>query len=185
MNVGGLTLVDWIIVVVLAGAVLAGIARGFFRSVFSLAGLIAGVTLASWNYWRISGLLRRIIHSDRAADAIGFLLIALLVMAAAAIVGSLLAKLFEKVGLGCLDRLAGGLFGFAEGLVFVMLCILVTVAFFPQTQWLTEARLPRYFFGALHVSVHITPPQLSDRVRKELRDLEAKTADWVHEEKRK
>ena len=185
MNVGGLTLVDWIIVVVMASAVLAGIARGFFRSAFSLAGLIVGVTLASWNYWRISALLRRFIHSDQVADAIGFLLIAFVVMATAAILGSLLAKFFEKVGLGCLDRLAGALFGFIEGLIFIMLCILVTVAFFPQTEWLTEARLPRYFFGALHVSVNITPPQLSGRVRKELRDLEAKTAEWVHEEKRK
>jgi membrane protein required for colicin V production len=185
MNVGGLTLVDWIIVVVLALAVVAGITRGFFRSVFSLVGLIAGVTLASWHYWRISGPLRRFVHSDGAADAIGFLVIAFAVMIVAAIFGSLVAKLFEKVGLGCLDRVAGALFGAIEGLVFVMLCILVTVAFFPQTQWLTEARLPRYFFGALHVSVHITPPQLSDRVRKELRDLETKTAEWVHEEKRK
>ena len=49
MDVGGLTLVDWIIVIVLAGAVLAGLARGFFRSVFSLVGLIAGVALAAWN----------------------------------------------------------------------------------------------------------------------------------------
>jgi len=185
MNVGGLTLVDWIIVVVLAGAVLAGIARGFFRSAFSLAGLVVGVTLASWNYWRIAAILRPMIHSAEVADAVGFLIIAFLVMAVAAIIGSLLAKLFEKVGLGCLDRIAGALFGFVEGLVFVMLCILVTVAFFPQTEWLTQARLPRYFFGALHVSVQITPPRLSERVRKELQSLEAKTAEWVNEEKSK
>jgi membrane protein required for colicin V production len=185
MNVGGLTLVDWVIVVVLAAAVLAGLARGFFRSAFSLAGLIVGLTLAAWNYWRIAAILKPMIHSAEVADAVGFLIIALLVMAAAAILGSLLAKFFEKVGLGCLDRLAGAAFGFVEGLVFVMLCILVTVAFFPQTQWLTEARLPRYFFGALHVSVHITPPRLSDRVRKELQELEAKSAEWVNEEKNK
>jgi len=185
MNVGGLTLVDWIIVIVLAGAVLAGIARGFFRSAFSLAGLIVGVTLASWNYWRLAAVVRRFIHSDQESDAVGFLIIAFLVMAVAAILGSLLAKFFEKVGLGCLDRFAGALFGFVEGVVFVTLCILVTVAFFPQTAWLTEARLPRYFFGALHVSVKVTPPRLSDRVRKELQTLEAKSAEWMNEAKSK
>jgi membrane protein required for colicin V production len=185
MNVGGLTLVDWIIVVVLAGAVLAGIARGFFRSVFSLAGLIVGVALGAWNYWRIATVLKHFIHSDRAADAVGFLIIAFVVMALAAIIGSLLAKFFEKVGLGCLDRLAGALFGFVEGVVFVTLCILVTVAFFPQTAWLTEARLPRYFFGALHVSIQVTPSRLGDRVRKELQTLETETQHWTHEEKDK
>jgi len=185
MYVGGLTLVDWIIVIVLAGSVLAGLARGFFRSVFSLAGLIAGVALSSWNYWRVAGFLKRFIHSIEIANAVSFLFIAFLVMAVAAILGSLLARFFEKVGLGCLDRFAGALFGFVEGLVFVTLCILVTVAFFPQTAWLTEARLPRYFFGALHVSIQVTPSRLGERVRKELNTLETKSQQWMNEEKGK
>jgi len=185
MNVGGMTIVDWMIVVVLAGSVLAGLARGFLRSVFSLAGLIAGVALASWNYWRLAAVLKRFIHSVEIADAVAFLIIAFLVMAVAAILGSLLAKFFEKVGLGCLDRLAGALFGFVEGLVFVTLCILVTVAFFPQTAWLTEARLPRYFFGALHVSIQVTPSRLGERLRRDLSELETKSQQWIDEEKQK
>jgi membrane protein required for colicin V production len=181
----GMTLVDWIIVAVLAAAVLTGIARGFFRSAFSLAGLVLGLTLAAWNYWRLATLLKVVIHSVEVADAIAFIVIALLVMVVAAILGSLLARFFEKVGLGCLDRLAGGLFGFIEGLVFVMVCILVTVAFFPQTVWLTEARLPRYFFSALHVSIRVTPSRLSDRVRNELQTLESESRKLIHEEKSK
>ena len=185
MNAGGLTLVDWIIVIILAGSVLTGLARGFFRSVFSLIGLLAGVALASWNYWRLAAILKRFVHSVEIADVVAFLIIAGIVMIAAAILGSLLAKLFEKVGLGCLDRLAGGIFGFAQGLVFVTICILVTVAFFPQTAWLTEARLPRYFFGALHVSIQVTPSRLGERVRKELSTLETKSQQWINEEKHK
>ena len=181
----GMTLVDWIIVAVLAVAVLGGIARGFFRSAFSLAGLVLGLTLAAWNYWRLAAVLKPIVRSIEVADAIAFLVIALLVMVVAAIIGSLLAKAFEKVGLGCLDRLAGGVFGFVEGLVFVLVCILVTVAFFPQTVWLTNAKLPRYFFGALHVSVRVTPSRLSDRVRKELETLETESKKLIHEDKSK
>ena len=183
MNVMGLTLVDWIIVAMLAAAVLGGFIRGFFRSAFSLAGLIAGLALASWNYWRFAAVLKPLVHSVEVANAIAFLVISLLVMLIAAITGAVIAKVFEKVGLSCLDRLAGGVFGFVEGLVFVTICILVTVAFFPQTQWLTEARLPRYFFGALHVSTHVTPSRLADRLRNELRTLEAESQQWMHEEK--
>lgn len=180
-----MTLVDWIIVVVVAAAVLGGIARGFFRSACSLAGLVLGLALASWNYWRGAAILKPLIKSVEVANAIAFLVIAFVVMAVAAIVGSLLAKMFEKVGLGCLDRLAGAVFGFIEGMVFVTLCILVTVAFFPQTQWLTEARLPRYFFGALHVSTRVTPNRLAERVRKELQALESESPEWMHEGQRK
>jgi membrane protein required for colicin V production len=180
-----MTLVDWIIVAVLAAAVLGGLARGFFRSAFSLAGLVLGLALAAWNYWRLAALMKPLIHSVEAANAIAFLVIALAVMVMAGILGSLLAKMFEKVGLGCLDRLAGGVFGFVEGMVFVMVCILVTVAFFPQTVWLTDARLPRYFFGALHVSIRATPSRLSERVRQELDTLESESQKLIHEEKGK
>ena len=119
----GLTLVDWIIVVVLVVAVLAGIAQGFFRSAFSLAGLVLGLVLAAWNYWRLSRQsLKPLMHSVEVANAIAFLLIALLVMVVAAILGSLLAKMFQKVGLGCLDSLAGAVFGFVQGIVLVTVC---------------------------------------------------------------
>src|ERR1700756_4269584 len=100
-----MTLVDWIIVVVVAAAVLGGIARGFFRSAFSLAGLLLGLALASWNYWRFAAILKPIVRSVEVANAIAFLVIAFLVMAVAAVVGAILAKMFEKVGLGCLDRM--------------------------------------------------------------------------------
>lgn len=179
-----MTLVDWIIVFILGISILVGIARGFFRSAFALGGLLLGLALAAWNYWRLAGLLKHIIHSDEVANAIAFLVIALLVMVVAAVIGSLLAKLFQKVGLGCLDRMAGAIFGLFEGALFVTVCILVTVAFFPDTAWLTESRLPKYFFGALHVSIQVTPSKLSDRVRRELRVLEQESPAWMHSNKK-
>src|ERR1039457_1122211 len=106
-----MTLVDWIIVFILVVSILVGIARGFFRSAFSLGGLLLGLALAAWNYGRLAGLFKHVVHSTEVADAIAFLVIALLVMAVAAVLGSLLAKVFQKVGLGCLDRMAGAIFG--------------------------------------------------------------------------
>jgi membrane protein required for colicin V production len=170
-----LTMVDWIIVAILALAVMVGLARGFFRSAFSLAGLLLGLAMASWNYWRLG---------TEVANAIAFVVIALLVMVVLAVIGSILAKIFHKVGLGCLDRLAGGVFGLVEGMLFVTLCILVTVAFFPKAAWLAEARLPKYFFGALHVSTHVTPERLAARIKEELRTLESESPSWTHAEKR-
>jgi hypothetical protein len=62
----------------------------------------------------------------------------------------------------------------------VTLCILVTVAFFPHAQWLAEARLPRYFFGACHLSTHMGPAELAERVRDGLRMLEQESPWWLH-----
>ena len=175
-----MTIEDWFIVIVLVLSVLSGLSQGFFRSVFSLGGLLAGLAVAAWNYGRIAALLLPLIRLDAVANAVAFILIALLVMIIFGIVGSLLHKTFHKIGLGCLDRLGGGILGFAQGILLVTLCILVAVAFFPEAHWLVEARLPRLFFGACHMSTHITPELLADRIRSGLRLLEQDSPGWLH-----
>ena len=144
-----------------------------------------GLALAAWNYWRVAAMLKPLIHSVEVANAIAFL-----VIASAGDGGGgdcwdrCWQRFFRRSAWDAWIRLAGAVFGFVEGMVLVTSCILVTVAFFPETEWLTEARLPRYFFGALHVSTHVTPSRLADRVRKELQTLEEESPQWMHPRRR-
>jgi membrane protein required for colicin V production len=167
-----MTLVDWTVVIIMLAAVIAGMAQGFFRSVCSLGGLVLGLGIASWNYGRIAALLLPVVRIPAVASTIAFLLIALLVMLAIGLIGNLLAKALKMIGLGWLDRIAGAIFGFFQGVVLVVVFILVIVAFFPKEQWLAESTLPRMFFGALHVSTHMTSSELSGRVHSGLRVVE-------------
>jgi membrane protein required for colicin V production len=176
----GMAPVDWTIVIVIALAVLGGLSRGFFRSACSLGGLLLGLSVAAWNYGRVAQLLLPVVRIEQVADAIGFLLIALCVMALAGLVGDLLAGVLHSMGLGILDRLAGAAFGFFQGALLVMLVILVTVAFFPQAHWLVTAKLPRKFFGACHLSTHMSPEELARRVRQGLRTLEEESPRLMH-----
>jgi len=171
---------DWIIVIVLAAAVLAGLTQGFFRSVCSLGGLILGLAAAAWNYGRVAAILMPMVRIEPVADAIAFLLIAILVMLAAGILGVGLARTLRLLGLGWLDGLAGAAFGFLQGALLITLFILVTVAFFPKAQWLTQARLPRLFFSACSLSTHMTPAELAERVRTGLHTLEQESPRWMH-----
>jgi membrane protein required for colicin V production len=172
--------VDWTIMLVMALAVLGGLTQGFFRSFCSLGGLLLGLVLAAWNYERVAALIFPLVRSQRAASAIAFLLIALVVMVLAALVGEFLSRVFHLMGLGCLDKLAGAGFGFLQGALLVMLAVLVTVAFFPKAEWLEEARLPRMFFGACHLSAQMSPAELAERVRQGLRFVEEESPQWLH-----
>jgi membrane protein required for colicin V production len=172
--------VDLVIVIILVLAVAWGLSQGFFRSFCALGGLFLGLVLAAWNYPKAAALLIPLVKIDAVADAIGFLLIALVVMGVASILGNVLSKTLHYMGLGCLDRLAGGAFGLLQGALLVTLCILVAVAFFPQAHWLTEARLPRMFFGACHLTTHMSPAELAERVRQGLRMLEEESPRWMH-----
>ena len=167
-----MTLVDWVVVIIMLSGVIAGFAQGFFRSVCSLGGLVIGLAVAAWNYDRLAHIFLPLVRIPAVANTIAFLCIALVITALIALIGNLLAKAFKTIGLGWLDGIAGGIFGFFQGVVLVVVFILVIVAFFPQEQWLAESTLPRMFFGALHVGTHMTPSELSSRVRSGLHAVE-------------
>ena len=63
------------------GSGFAGMAQGLFRTVCSLAGLILGMALAVWNYALVAAVIQPVVRIEAVADAIGFLLIAVVVMA--------------------------------------------------------------------------------------------------------
>jgi membrane protein required for colicin V production len=175
-----MTWVDWAIVFALLIATLTGLFQGFFRTACSLVGLIFGLSLASWNYGHIAAVILPMVRIEAVADAIGFFTIAILVLALANVVGNLLGRALDWMGLGCLDMLGGAVLGFIQGIVVVTLCVLVAVAFFPKAEWLTQSRLPRQFFAACHLGTHVTPGELAERVRQGLRTLELESPQWMH-----
>jgi membrane protein required for colicin V production len=174
--------VDLAIVVIVVLAAFMGLARGFFRSVCGLGGLFFGLVLAAWNYARVAALLLPVLRFEPLANAVGFLLVAMLVSFLANWAGALLARAVHMVGLGCLDRLLGGFFGAFQGALAVTLVILAAVAFFPGAHWLSDSRLPRRFFGACNLSTHLSPEELAAKIRDGLRTLEQETPRWMHPE---
>ncbi len=88
------------------------------------------------------------------ANAIGFLLIAILVMLIAGVLGGILEKTFRWVGLGCLDTLLGAVFGFLQGVLMVMIFVLVVLRispFFRGLGWLAGCEASAGVFGACHI----------------------------------
>jgi membrane protein required for colicin V production len=175
-----MTAVDWVVVIILVCAVLGGLAQGFFRSACGLLGVVLGLVIAAWNYGKVASLFLPLVKIPAIANTIAFLLIAIAVMALIGLIGNLMAKTLRLLGLGWLDGLAGAVFGFFQGVLLVVIGILVVVAFFPQVHWIADARLPRMFFGACHVSANVTPAELGERVRNGLREWEAESPRWLH-----
>ncbi len=166
-----MTPVDWVIMIFLALAAIVGLAQGFIRTLFGLGGLVLGLEMAFRNYGHAATVLKPMIHSQRAADAVAFVAIAVIVMALAGIVGISLAKLFRLIGLGPIDMLAGAIFGFAQGVLLVAVCILATVAFFPQAGWLTTAKTPRLFFQVCNLTLNLSPAKMAQRLQHDIEIL--------------
>ena len=167
-----LTPLDWAIVLVLGVSVVMALIHGLLVEVCALVGLVAGVILAGQYYLVVAPWVRHLVPQEAAARAMAFLLVALAVMLAAAIVGRMLRWILRRVGLGWADRLAGGAFGLIKGYVLVALAVAAMVAFFPHQPWLEESQLVPYFMPGAHGSVTVLPRDLGVRIQSGLHRLE-------------
>lgn len=174
-----MTLVDVAILIVLAISAIIGLVQGFVRSVTALAGLVLGVTLACWNYDRPAAILEPMVHSRPIANAIGFVLIALLIMVILGFLGAVFAKALRFLGLGWLDMLTGAALGFLEGAAVVTICMIVTIAFFPKAHWMDGSRMPPMFYRLCDEAMSLSPADLAKRVREGLAGIQAQTPPWL------
>jgi membrane protein required for colicin V production len=174
-----MNVVDIVILLLLVLSAISGFRSGLIQCIFSLAGLIAGIAIASWNFKHFAVALAPMVHSLAFAEAICFCLIALAVMLVAGLLGMLIKGLVHGVGLAWLDKALGLIFGILRGAVLVTLCIVILAAFYPDTSWLGKARLSRYFLGSAHLTTHMTPEELKDRIVYGLHVLEKDAPMWL------
>ncbi len=157
--------VDWVIVAILLVCTAQAARRGIFVEAFSLAGIVGGTGVASWNYPRVVPWFQGWLRSAALADAAAFLAIALLVMLLAGAVGRLIRWSMRTIGLGWADRLLGAAFGLVKGAVLVTLGVMVMVAFWPGSGLLRGSALGPYFVAAARDSTIATPAGLQQKVR--------------------
>jgi len=175
-----MNLVDIVILLLVVASAVVGFRSGLIQSIFSLLGLIAGIAVASWNYMHFAVELAPMVHSLALAEAIWFCLIAIAVMLITGVLGLLIRGLVHGVGLGWLDKALGLVFGVLRGAVLVTLCIVVLAAFFPETRWLGDARLTRYFLGSVHLTTHMTSDELQEKIMRGLHAMEKDAPEWLH-----
>jgi membrane protein required for colicin V production len=174
-----MNVVDLVILLLLALSALSGYRSGLIQCFFSLAGLIAGIAVASWHYKRFAYEFAPVVHSQALSNAIWFCLIALAVMLVAGVLGMLMKGLVHGIGLGWLDKGLGLIFGLLRGALLATLCIVILAAFYPDTRWLGDAQLSRYFLGSAHLTTRMTPDELKGKIQYGLAVLEQDTPEWL------
>lgn len=174
-----MTVVDWGIVVVVIVSVLSAAKTGLIVEVFSLAGLIVGLLVASWDYQRLMPWMSTWIHTQALAEALAFIAIALAVMLAAGLAGRILRWSVKSVGLGWADRLAGAAFGLVKGCALVTVAVMIIAAFWPGATWLRQSRFaPGFLSMARHAAI-VAPSDLADRIRSGVVVLRKAQPEWM------
>jgi membrane protein required for colicin V production len=136
-----MSFIDILFLAVMAGFILFGIWRGFFREVLGLLGVLLGILLAIVGFGPISKMLHHFIPKVPVIIwiIISFLAIFLGVYLASRLLAVLLKKLSSLIMLGWLNRLLGGVLGAIKG-AFIISLFLLFLGFFPFQDSLKNVR---------------------------------------------
>ena len=101
---------DIVIIILLIIFAVSGLASGFIRSIFALAGVIVGVIVAShFDNWA------KFISNVNTAHIIAFVIVLLIVIIIAIVAGAIISKLISMVMLGWLNHLLGAVLKLSLG----------------------------------------------------------------------
>ena len=173
---------DWFLIAIVVYSTVIAFLRGFFREIFSLVGLGAGILLASWNYGVLGDRLARFIPWTT-AQVVAFLLIAILVMVLCGLAGKLLSSTAKTIGLGFFDRLLGGVFGLARGFLLGVAILMAAAAFLPREKYIRDSQLSDYFLDGAHAVSFVVPTNLQHHIREGVTQLKHGAPDWIKQSK--
>lgn len=169
-----MNMIDFVLIIVFAVSVFTGYHSGIVRSLVSIVGLIAGIEFASRNYLRFARELAPMVHSLMLAQAIWFALQIIIVMIAFGMVGNIIQNEIQWMELTTIDKVAGIVFGAVRGVAMATVCIFVMAAFYPTSDELSTALLPKYFLGTTEVLSNLTTDSLKAKIAYGLQTLELK-----------
>jgi membrane protein required for colicin V production len=184
ISISSLNAFDWLLIAILAYSTVTAFLRGIVLELFSLAGLVAGIFIASWEYQRLAGplatLLNHVVHvSDPTCNILSFLVIVLGVMLLAGLAARLIRSTAHTIGLGFFDRLLGALFGLARGCLVGVSLMMAAAAFLPKTEWIANSRLAPYFLAGVHAVSFVVPHGLQQQLLNGIAQLKHNAPDWI------
>lgn len=134
---------DWGIIVILGLSMLLSLWRGFVREAASLAGWIAAFVIANMFVSEMATLLSQWIINVTGRYVAAYALLFAGTLVVVGVLGKLGTQLVRATGLSLLDRLLGTAFGFARGIIIVLVLVYLLRQLAPPQNivWLDQAQL--------------------------------------------
>jgi membrane protein required for colicin V production len=174
-----MNLFDWFLIAVLAYSTITAFMRGIILELFSLGGLVAGILIASWNYNYLAPFLERLITTSAVAQIVAFFVIVIGVMVLSALLGKVLNRTAQAIGLGFFDRLLGGIFGFARGCLLGVVILMSIAAFLPHSTWIANSQLSSYFLAGAHAVSFVVPHDLQQQILDGAELIKHNAPHWI------
>jgi membrane protein required for colicin V production len=151
---------DLLLAAIILASTLLALNHGIIRELIAVAAWILGVGFALL----FSGAVGRWFPANLLGDphwryVIAFVIILVITLIIGAVLSSLLKSGAKAIGLGALDRILGGLFGVARGILvaMVLVLILVSTAYAHEPWWQKSRLVPMLLVGSMMVRAQLPP----------------------------
>ncbi len=147
-----MTIIDLVVLAVLAISALLAFSRGFIREALSIGSWVGAILAALWFYEPVAALLEPYIGQEFIRLLVGGLAVLVGVLVVLSFITHAISQAVRDSQLSFIDRSVGVVFGLVRGLVLVSLCYLLVTMLWPEREhpdWLAQARtLPVMRVGA-------------------------------------
>jgi membrane protein required for colicin V production len=120
-----MTLFDYVVLTIIAASVIVSVMRGFAREVLALAGWVLAFIAANALSAMVAEWFAPIISDGSLRALTAFVAVFIVTLIAASLLAMGVSRLLKGAGLGLEDRVLGGFFGLARGVLIVMLIVLL------------------------------------------------------------
>jgi membrane protein required for colicin V production len=136
------SITDWILLGVLLASLVVGLWRGLVYEVLSLAGWVAAFFLAQWLATDVIAWIPFLQGAAASVQyAVGYGLVFVVSLFAFGLLSWLFKAAIESVGLRPVDRILGGAFGLARGVVLLLaLTVVLQLTGLSQDDWWQNAK---------------------------------------------
>ncbi len=163
-----MTVIDIVILVILAAGMILGYRKGFFKQLSSVVGLVAGLFVARALYVMVGEQLApHIGTSESVAQVLAFLLIWAVVPMIIYVAATMLTKALDIVHLGILNRFGGALLGMLLCLLWIGL--LIHILQFVDTQEAIigkEMKEASFFYSPIREFSDVFFPAIKDMTKQ-------------------
>jgi len=169
---------DYAILAIIGLSVLVGFFRGFIKEVFSLFVWAAAFLIAYHFSGDVAQLMEQAVTLPSARLAMGFAGLFIAVLLVGGLINYLLGKLVQTTGLSGTDRLLGGVFGAARGLVLVVALLLVSgFTPIPADPWWKDSATIERLMPLVQWSADLLPDNVAEYLDFEPGDDESAPED--------
>lgn len=121
-----MTLFDYAVLIIISFSVVVSVMRGFAREVLALAGWVIAFVAANALSGIVAEWFAPLIKDASIRVLAAFVAVFIVTLIVASLFAMAVSRMLKGAGLGLEDRLLGGFFGFARGMLIVLILVLLS-----------------------------------------------------------